>query len=249
MNLTLGIDFGGSSIKAAAVDTATGRVVGPLESVLTPPGATLSGTQHALATLARRFPQCAGPVGLAFPAVVRQGTTLSAANIDASWVGADAASLLRAATGRPGYVVNDADAAGLAEMRIGAGRHERGVVMMLTFGTGIGSALFVNGHLWPNTELGHMEIAGREAEHQASARVRTADALDWPAWCDSVNVVLARYHALLWPDVFIIGGGVSERWEEFGALLKSPARIEPAALRHTAGVVGAALYAAESQPV
>lgn len=246
MSLILGIDLGGSSIKAGAVDTATGQVVGALESVPTPSGATLPGTKSALATLARRFPQCAGPVGLAFPAVVTHGRTHSAANVDSGWIGADAAALLTEATGRPGYVVNDGDAAGVAEMRIGAGRGEQGVVMMLTFGTGIGSALFVDGRLWPNTELGHMEINGREAEHQASARVRTVESLDWPAWCRAVNVVLARYHALLWPDLFIIGGGVSERWEEFGTLLQSPARIVPAGLRHTAGVVGAALYAAES---
>ena len=110
----------------------------------------------------------------------------------------------------------------------------------------IGTALFVDGRLWPNTELGHLEVDGREAEHRASARVRAVANLDWPAWCERVNLVLARYHALLWPDMFIIGGGVSERWEEFAGLLRSPARIVPAKLRHTAGVVGAALYAAES---
>jgi polyphosphate glucokinase len=241
----LGIDFGGSAIKAGAVDTQAGHVAGELESVPTPAGATPAATQAALAALVTRFPQCQGPVGLALPSVVKSGVAYTAANIDKSWIGTDAARLLTAAAGRAGYVVNDADAAGIAEMRFGAGRNLKGVVMMLTFGTGIGSALFVDGRLWPNTELGHLEVDGREAEQRASARVRTAEQLDWPAWCERVNLVLARYHALLWPDVFIIGGGVSERWEDFGHLLSSPAAIVPAELRHTAGVVGAALYAAE----
>ncbi|MBS0394036.1 MAG: ROK family protein [Proteobacteria bacterium] len=246
MSLVLGIDLGGSAIKAGAVDVDAGEVVGELQSVPTPPGATLEATRAALTTLVARFPQCRGTVGLAFPSVVKRGITYTAANVDRGWIGADAAALLTAAAGRPGVVVNDADAAGLAEMRVGAGRGERGLVMMLTFGTGIGSALFVDGRLWPNTELGHLEVGGREAEHQASARVRTVENLDWPQWCARVNRVLERYHALLWPDLFIVGGGVSERWEEYAGLLKSPARIVPARLRQTAGVVGAALYAAES---
>ena len=246
MTLTLGIDLGGSAIKAGAVDTTAGEVVGELSSVPTPAGATLDATRRALATLIALFPQCRGPVGLAVPSVVKHGVTHTAANIDRGWIGADAAALLSAAAGRPGIVVNDADAAGIAEMRTGAGRGEHGFVMMLTFGTGIGSALFADGRLWPNTELGHLEIDGREAEHRASARVRTAENLGWPAWCERVNLVLARYHALLWPDLFIIGGGVSERWEEYAGLLRSPARIVPARLRHSAGVVGAALYATET---
>jgi polyphosphate glucokinase len=247
MSLTLGIDLGGSAIKAGAVDIDAGEVVGELRSVPTPAGAAPEATRAALAALAAHFPECgAEPVGLAFPSVVKGGITLTAANVDRAWVGADAAALLSAAVGRAGFVVNDADAAGIAEMRVGAGRGERGVVMMLTFGTGIGTALFADGRLWPNTELGHLEVDGREAEHRASARVRTAENLAWPAWCERVNLVLARYHALLWPDVFIIGGGVSERWEEYAGLLRSPARIVPARLRHTAGVVGAAMYAAEA---
>jgi polyphosphate glucokinase len=246
MELVLGIDLGGSSIKAGAVDAATGHLVGALDSVPTPAGASVEATQAALAELIRRFPQCTGPVGLAFPSVVVRGTTYSAANVDKGWIGCDAAAVLRAASGgRPSYVVNDADAAGLAEMRVGAGRGEKGVVMMITFGTGIGTALFIDGHLWPNTELGHLEIDGMEAEHYASARVRTVEHLDWPAWCGRVNKVLDRYHALLWPDLFIVGGGVSERFEEYGELLHSGARIVPAGLRQAAGVVGAAFYAHE----
>jgi polyphosphate glucokinase len=244
MELVLGLDLGGSSIKAGAVDPSTGHVVGPLDSIATPAGATVEATQAALKEIIGRFPQCTGPVGLAFPSVVVRGVTYSAANIDKGWIGCDAAAVLRAAAGgRPSFVVNDADAAGVAEMQIGAGRGEHGVVMMITFGTGIGTALFVDGKLWPNTELGHMEIDGMEAEHYASARVRTVEKLDWPAWCERVNKVLDRYHLLLWPDLFIVGGGVSERFEEYGALLHSKARIVPAGLRQAAGVVGAALYA------
>ncbi|MBS0373244.1 MAG: ROK family protein [Proteobacteria bacterium] len=247
MSLTLGIDLGGSAIKAGAVDTRTGTVVGELESVPTPRGATPQATRDALATLIDRFPQCHGPVGLAFPSVIKRGVAYTAANIDRSWIGTDAGALLAAAAGgRPGIVVNDADAAGVAEMRVGAGRGEPGVVMMLTFGTGIGTALFVDGRLWPNTELGHLEIDGREAEHRASAKVRTTENLDWPAWSERVNLVLARFHSLLCPDLYIVGGGVSERWEEFAGYLESPTPIRPATLRHTAGVVGAAFYATES---
>jgi len=245
VSLVLGLDLGGSSIKAGAVDVAAGHVVGELESIPTPPGALPSQTQTALATLVARFANCSGGVGLAFPSVMKSGVAYTAANIDKSWIGTDVAKLLTAAAGRPGHVVNDADAAGVAEMRAGVGRGERGIVMMLTFGTGIGSALFLDGKLMPNSELGHMDVAGREAEKFASARVRTAEQLDWPAWCGRVNEILAAYHAVLWPDLFIIGGGVSERWEEFGSLLRAPARIAPAALRQTAGVVGAAFFAAE----
>jgi polyphosphate glucokinase len=245
MSVLLGLDLGGSSIKAAAVDVASGQVLGELQSIPTPPGARPDATQAALASLVGRFPDCKGNVGLAFPSVIKSGIAYSAANIDKSWIGLDVARVLSTAAGRPGVVINDADAAGLAEMRMGAGRGERGVVMMLTFGTGIGSALFAGGHLWPNSELGHLQLDGREVEHIASARTRTAEKLDWPAWCERVNRVLAGFDALLWPDLYIIGGGVSERWEEFGGMLKSRARIVPAALRQTAGVVGAAFAAAE----
>lgn len=246
MSLVLGLDLGGSSIKAGAVDAASGALVGEARAVPTPPGAPVEATRRALAELVALFPDCEGPVGLAFPSVVRRGTTLTAANIAPEWIGVDAAHLLTEAAGRPGFVVNDADAAGVAEMRCGAGRHERGVVMMLTFGTGIGSALFIDGRLWPNTELGHLEVDGAKAEHLASARVRTVENLDWPAWTGRVNRVLAAYEALLWPDLFIIGGGVSERFEEFAPLLHARARIVPAGLRQAAGVVGAAMHAVDA---
>lgn len=246
MTQVLGIDLGGSSIKAGAVDVASGRVLGDTQSIPITPPAAPDEVARAVASVAQRFPS-SGPIGFAYPGVVTAGVARSAANVAKAWLGLDGAALVREATGRSAWFLNDADAAGLAEMRIGAGRGERGVVMMLTFGTGIGSALFVDGRLWPNTELGHLEVGGAEAEAQASARVRSELALDWPAWCARVNGVLAAYHALFWPDLFIIGGGVSDRFEEFGGLLRAPARIVPAALRHQAGVVGAAFYAAECE--
>jgi polyphosphate glucokinase len=245
MSLTLGIDYGGSFIKAGAVDTTTGELVGELVSVPTPPGATRDGSRVAVQTLASRFPNCVGPVGLAFPSVVRHGVTHTAAHISAEWIDVDAVKWLSEALGRPGYVLNDADAAGLAEVRLGAGKGERGKVMMVTFGTGIGTALFLEGKLWPNTELGHLHVGAEEAEVQASARTRAQLNLDWPSWCARVNDVLLEYHRLLWPDLFIVGGGVSERWEEFQALITASLNVVPARLRQTAGVVGAALYARE----
>lgn len=243
----VGIDFGGSSIKAGAVDVAAGRVIGELVAVPTPSPSTPAAVATAIAQLAERLPDCRGPIGFAYPGVVRSNVAQTAANVDKGWMGTDGAALIRGATGRPGAFLNDADAAGLAEMRLGAGRDARGTTLMLTFGTGIGSALFVDGELWPNTELGHLELtSGRgEAEHHASARVRAALNLDFPAWVARVNDVLAEFDRLFWPELVIVGGGVSERWEEFGPLLKSHARLVPAQLRAQAGVVGAAYYAHE----
>jgi polyphosphate glucokinase len=243
----VGIDFGGSSIKAGAVDVAGGRVIGELVSVPTPQPSTPAAVAEAIAELARRLPQCSGPIGFAYPGVVRANVARTAANVDKAWLGTDGAALIRAATGRAGAFLNDADAAGLAEMRLGAGRGVRGTVLMLTFGTGIGSAMFVDGELWPNTELGHLEMAGGrgETEHYASARVRAELKLDFPAWVARVNEVLAEFDRLFWPELIMVGGGVSERWEEFGPLLKSEARLVPAQLRAQAGVVGAAFYAHE----
>jgi polyphosphate glucokinase len=245
----LGLDLGGSSIKAGAVDVGAGRVVGELVSVPTPNPSTPAAVGAALAELSRRLPDCDGPVGLAFPSVVCGGIARTAANVDPAWIGTDGAAVVGRATGRPGAFLNDADAAGLAEMRLGAGRGERGTVLMLTFGTGIGSALFVGGRLWPNSELGHLELSGArgETEHHASARVRAELSLDFPAWAARVNDVLAEFDRLLWPDLVIVGGGVSERWDEFGPLLRARARLVPAQLRQQAGVVGAAYWAHETR--
>ncbi len=239
---TLGFDVGGSFVKSGIVDPASGQLVGPSARHPTPPGASPEDVLDLLAAIARDA-EASGPVGLAFPAVAKRGVTLTAANVDARWIGTNAQALLEGRLGRPVSVINDADAAGVAEMRFGAGRGRDGTVMLLTLGTGIGSAIFVDGLLLPNTEFGHLEVGGEEAEHQASARVRTELELDWPAWTERVNRVLERYHALLWPDVFVIGGGVTENWQHFGHLLQSRAEIVRAQYGNDAGIVGAALTA------
>lgn len=244
--ILLGIDVGGSALKAAPVDVASGALAAPVVSLPTPTPATPAAIAPVIATLAREFPDVAGPIGLAFPSVVKAGLACTAANVDPAWIGCDGAQLVRTATGRPAAFLNDADAAGLAEMRYGAGRGESGVVILLTFGTGIGSAIFQAGRLLPNTEFGRMEIRGQEAEWRASARAKTAGELGWTEWSDRVNEVLDRLQALFWPDLFVIGGGVTENWPSFGPLLKSPARVVPAALGNAAGIVGAALAASET---
>jgi polyphosphate glucokinase len=214
----------------------------------TPPGATPQAVLDLLVDMATELP-CDGPVGLAFPTVAKGGVAWTAANIDKRWIGtnvqAHLQARLQARLQRPVAFLNDADAAGVAEMTLGAGRnHQSGTVMMLTLGTGIGTALFVDGRLLPNTELGHLEVGGREAEHRASAKVRADRKLDWVEWAAEVNVVLEAYHALLWPDVFIVGGGVTENWASFGPLLTSRAEILPAAFGNDAGILGAAMAAA-----
>jgi polyphosphate glucokinase len=244
MTLSLGIDLGGSAIKAAAVDVADGRVVGEVTTRPTPQPATPAAVAAAVAALVAAHPETAGTVGFAFPAVVTGGVARTAANVDHGWVGCNGAELVERATGRPCGFLNDADAAGLAEMRFGAGRGVRGNVLVLTLGTGIGTALFTNGELWANSELGHLEVRGEEAEHRASARVRSALNLSWADWAARVNEVLDVYHRLLWPDLCIISGGVTEHWAEFGGRLRAGAPVVPAQLRQHAGVVGAAAYAA-----
>ena len=241
--LRIGIDVGGSSIKAASVDVESGEIVGATESVKTPRPSAVEPMLEAFVELDRRL-KGTGPVGLAFPSVVQHGVARTAANIDKGWIGVDGAARLGALLHRPVVFLNDADAAGVAEMRWGAGRDTHGTVIMLTFGTGIGSAVFVNGALMPNTEFGHLELNGGDAEHYASARVRTELSLDWPAWAERVNVYLERMHALMWPDVFILGGAVSENFAAFGPLLKSRAEIRPAQFAGQAGVIGSALAAA-----
>jgi polyphosphate glucokinase len=242
----LGVDVGGSFIKAGVVDVEAGQLVGELISAPTPRPATPAGMMPTIAGLAAKLPAATGPVGLAFPAVVKTGKARTAANIDHSWIGADGAALIRRTLERDALFLNDADAAGLAEMRLGAGRGVKGAVVMLTFGTGIGSALFIDGKLFPNTELGHMELNGMDAEKYASAHVKSVLNLDWRAWMDRVNVYLDRMQALLWPDLFILGGAISERFADFAPLLHCEAEVRPAQFGNQAGVLGAALAAAEA---
>jgi len=239
----LAFDVGGSFVKAGLVDAAAGRVAGEVLRRATPADAAPEAVLDLLALMARELPS-SGPVGLAFPTVAKRGVAWTAANVDKRWIGTNAQSLLEARIGRPVAFLNDADAAGVAEMTLGAGRARGGTVMVLTLGTGIGTAIFVDGRLLPNTELGHLEVRGEEAEHRASAKVRMDRGLGWPEWADAVNEVLAAYHALLWPDLFIIGGGVTENWERFGRLLVSRAEIVPAHFGNDAGIIGAAMAAA-----
>jgi polyphosphate glucokinase len=240
----LGFDVGGSSIKAGLVDVDQGRLVRDLVSAPTPQPSTPAAMLPVFAGLAARLHAPQGPVGIALPSVIKQGTVHTAANIDRGWIGLDGPAFVGQSLQRPTVFLNDADAAGVAEIKWGAGRGMQGTVIMLTFGTGIGTALFADGKLLPNCELGHMEVGGVEAEKWTSARVRTAEKLDWPAWIERVNVYLAQMHALLWPDLFILGGAVSERFDEFAPLLRSEAQIRPAHFAGQAGVIGAALAAA-----
>jgi polyphosphate glucokinase len=242
----LGIDVGGSSIKAGLVDVDAGCMTGGLISAPTPRPSTPQALMPVIAALAARLPGAAGSAGIAFPSVVKQGIVRTAANVDHAWLGTDGAALAARALGRPVLFLNDADAAGIAEMRWGAGRGASGTVIMVTLGTGIGTALFADGRLFPNTELGHLELHGREAEKWASAQVRTVERLDFPAWIERVNDYLRCLHQLLWPDLFILGGAVSERFAEFAPLLRSEAQLRPAHFAGQAGVVGAALAAVES---
>lgn len=241
--ILLGVDVGGSSVKAGLADVDGGQLVGELISAPTPAPSTPRALMPVIAALAARLP-ASGPAGICFPSVVRQGKVRTAANIDAAWLGADGAALASDALHRPVVFLNDADAAGIAEMRWGAGRGVPGPVVMLTLGTGIGSALFIGGQLYPNTELGHLEMRGMDAEKWASAHVRTAQHLDWPEWSGRLNEYLSRMHALLWPDLFILGGAVTEHFEQFAPLLRSEAEIRRARFTGQSGVIGAALAAA-----
>ena len=241
----LGVDVGGSSIKGGLVDVATGRLIGDVEHVPTPRPSAPDAVMKQVAVLGQRLPG-AEAVGFAFPSVVKNNIARTAANVDHGWIGADGVKLARAALGLPAVFLNDADAAGLAEMKWGAGRNTPGTVIMLTFGTGIGTALFCDGKLMPNTEFGHIQMHGADAESWASARVRTEQNLDFPQWIARVNEYLALIHSLFWPDVYILGGAVSERFDQFAPLLKSDAEIRPAHFAGQAGVMGAALAAAEA---
>jgi len=190
-----------------------------------------------------------GPVGITFPGVVADGVTRTAANMDPAWIGLEAAALFAKATGNPVRVLNDVDAAGMAEMTFGAGVDEQGTVLMVTFGTGIGSALFVKGILVPNTEFGHIEVRGRDAEDRASERAKQLHDLSWSKWAEHVDEYLQHIEALLSPDLIILGGGISRQSEKWVPRLTGVrARIVPAALLNNAGIVGAAMATSESAP-
>ena len=238
----MGIDIGGSGIKGAIVNTRTGELVTERYRLATPQPATPDAVGGVVMQLAQHF-DWRGPLGCTFPAVVQQGIVRSAANVDKSWIDTPGETLLQQKTGHPVLLLNDADAAGIAEMAFGAGKGQPGVVMILTFGTGIGSAIFSGGQLVPNTELGHLEVRGKDAELRASAKVRKKKKLSWAEWAARVDEYLMRLEILFSPDLFIIGGGVSKRHEKFLPLLTRKTPVVPAQLRNEAGIVGAALAA------
>ncbi len=238
----LGIDIGGSGIKGAPVDIETGEFTKDRHRIPTPDSAKPEPVADVVAQIVEHF-KWKGPIGCTFPAVVKEGVTHTAANVHDSWIGYDAQRLFQRKTGCPVLLLNDGDAAGIAEMRFGAGRGHDGVVFILTFGTGIGSAVFVNGHLMPNTEIGHMEVRGKDAEHRAADSIRQAKDLSWKKWSKRVNEYLGRLDDLFWPDLIIFGGGVSKKHDKFFHYLESHAKIVPAQLLNDAGIVGAALAA------
>ena len=240
---TFGLDIGGSGIKGAPVDLDTGGLVEARYKLPTPRPARPKAVAERAAEVVRHF-GWSGPVGVTYPGVVTAGVTRSAANMHKSWIGLDAHALLAAELGLPVAVLNDADAAGIAELAFGAGQGRKGTVIVLTFGTGIGSALFTDGVLVPNTELGHLELAGHDAETRAASRVKDEEDMSWKRWADRVQRYLAHVEMLFSPDLFIIGGGVSREAERFIPRIEGiRAEIVPAALRNNAGIVGAAMTA------
>ena len=241
-----GVDIGGSGIKGAPVDLRAGSLDDERLRISTPQPSTPDAMAEVVGMVVEHF-GWSGPLGVTLPCVVKQGTAYTAANIDAAWIGTEAAALFQRHTGSPVVVLNDADAAGLAEMRFGAGRGCDGVVVLLTFGTGIGSALFLGGELVPNTEFGHLEVDGHDAETRAAAAARDIEDLSWEEWASRVSRYLRVLENLVWPDLIIAGGGVSKRAQMWLPLLECRTKVVAAALQNTAGIVGAAAAAAESR--
>lgn len=243
-----GVDIGGSGIKGAPVDLERGALAEERHKVLTPQPATPDGVAGCVVEVVDHF-GWTGPVGVTFPGVVTGSTVRTAANVDKSWIDVDAGTLLSERLGGlPVTVLNDADAAGVAEMTFGAGRGRKGTVILLTLGTGIGSALFVDGRLVPNTELGHLELKGHDAEKRASTKAREDEDLSWEHWAKRrLTKYLAHVEMLFSPELFIIGGGVSRKPEKFLPLIEGiRAEIVPAELQNNAGIVGAAMAAGEA---
>jgi polyphosphate glucokinase len=237
-----GLDVGGSGIKGAPVDPASGELLEERYRIPTPVGARPTDVVSVAAEVISHF-DWQGPVGCGFPAVMKKGVAHTAANVSDEFIGYDFAGNLSAATSCEVRAINDADAAGIAEMRFGAGRDAEGVVLMLTLGTGIGTAIFTDGKLVPNTELGHIEIRGEEAEHRASDGVRKREDLSWKKWAERLQEYITTMENLFWPDLIVIGGGVSKKSEKFLPRLESRAEMVPAGLLNNAGLVGAALAA------
>lgn len=243
--IAIGIDIGGTGIKGALVDVKNGEMIGDRVRVETPSGGSTDDIIASVKALIKKLPDAPKetPVGICFPAVVQHGVTKSAANISKKWIGFDADKAFTKSLGRSVHLVNDADAAGLAEMRFGAGRAERGLVIMTTLGTGIGSALFFDQKLIPNAELGHLEIDGVDYETMASFSAKEREGLSWEAWAKRLQKYYSTLHRLFSPDMIIVGGGVSKEYEKFLPLLDIDCEIVPAEMRNNAGILGAARLA------
>ncbi|HYO18373.1 MAG TPA: ROK family protein [Dermatophilaceae bacterium] len=241
----LGIDIGGSGIKGAPVDLAKGLFARDRLRCETPKVSTPDAVADVVAQIAEHFADNTGdsPIGVTMPAVVTNGVVRSAANIDPAWIGTDVRRLLSERLGRPVSVVNDADAAGVGELHFGAARNASGLVLMSTLGTGIGSALIYNGVLIPNSELGHLEIDGRDAESRASSSVKDDKNLSWQEWAERLQRYYSHVENLLWPDLIVVGGGVSKKADRFLPLLHLRAPIVAAQLQNSAGIIGAAWLA------
>ena len=238
----LGIDVGGTGIKGAPVDTDSGELLAERIRIKTPKNAEPQPIADVVAEIARSF-NYNGPIGIGFPAPIKAGVAMMAANVSPKWVGLNADELFTKTTGCDCHMINDADAAGLAEMKFGAGRGQSGTVIMLTLGTGIGTAIFYGGKLLPNTEFGHLDMKGKDAEHRASAIVRERERLSWKKYAKRLNKYLLQMEKLFWPDLFIIGGGISKESQKYVPLLTVQTPIVTAQLFNEAGIVGAALAA------
>ena len=236
----LGIDVGGSGIKGAPVETKTGELVAERVRIKTPKKAEPEPVAEVVAEIAKSF-DWKGSIGIGFPAPIRNGIALMAANVSEQWIGLNADELFTKLTGCDCTMINDADAAGLAEMKFGAGKGQGGTVIMITLGTGIGTAIFHRGNLLPNTEFGHLDMNGKEAEHLASDAARQRDDLSWKKYAKRLNNYLAEMEKLFWPDLFIIGGGISKQSEKYIPLLQTETPVVPAQFLNEAGIVGAAL--------
>ena len=243
-----GLDIGGSGIKGTLVETESGELLGDRIRVPTPEAATPDEVVAAAVEVVSRS-GWEGPVGCGFPGVVKEGVIHTAANVADEFIGFDLQTRLQKELGTPVRIVNDADAAGLAEVRWGAGRGVEGTVLMLTIGTGIGTALFIEGKLVPNTELGHVEIHGREAELWAADRIRKVEDLSWKKWARRIEEYFQKMEALLWPDLIVVGGGVSKKSERFLPRIETRTKIVPAEMLNNAGIAGAALAYVPETPV